>query len=251
MLGGELMRNGGRATAVRLAAEFVIIVAGVLAALAVDQWRESQTERDRESELLQAFLRDLRTDSADYSRFPRSAGVRMRGIEVLRRTFTPEQVWRPRVVEFVESLEPIPAVASDSLVLDALGQVSRLSDLDIAWGAYRDFSEGGAYRLIRNTALRDRIHDYYYRVDGSTELNEVVRRSVFAASDRLADLGLSPWDLDATEIRARLSSPEAGPAHAAMRTLQNRSASQWDDAQNLDDRAADLRAAIRSQLAGL
>lgn len=244
------MKGSVRTSVVRLAAEFVIIVAGVLAALAVDQWRETRNERDLESELLQAFIRDLRTDSADYSRFPRTSGARIRGIEVLRRTFTPERIVRPRVDTLLLPLEAIPPVASDSVVLDALRQVSRLSDLDIAWGAYRDFSDGGAYRLVRNAELRDRIHAYYYAVDASMELNEVVRRSVFAATDRLADLRLSPWDLDAAEVRARLSSPEAGPAHAAMRTLQNFSATQWDDAQSLEERGADLRAAIRSELGG-
>lgn len=47
----------------RLAAEFVVIVTGVLLALAVDEWRESVGERAAEAQYVSRLIDDLTTDS--------------------------------------------------------------------------------------------------------------------------------------------------------------------------------------------
>lgn len=48
--------------AARLAAEFVIIVAGVLVALGVDEWRQSRADAALEDQYLTRIIRDLRDD---------------------------------------------------------------------------------------------------------------------------------------------------------------------------------------------
>lgn len=66
----------------RLAAEFVVIVVGVLTALAVDQIMERRQEHDLERELLLGFVENLRTDSIDYARLPEVANGRAAAAEI-------------------------------------------------------------------------------------------------------------------------------------------------------------------------
>lgn len=62
--------SGGRRTALpmlaRLAGEFLVIVLGVLVALAVDEWRETRAERAREAAYYRALAEDLDRDLEEY-----------------------------------------------------------------------------------------------------------------------------------------------------------------------------------------
>lgn len=62
--------SGGRRTSLpmlaRLAGEFVVIVLGVLVALAVDEWRETRAERAREAAYYRALAEDLERDLEEY-----------------------------------------------------------------------------------------------------------------------------------------------------------------------------------------
>ena len=60
-------RRFGRARS--LAAEFLIIVAGVLVALAVDQRKESVADRALEAHYLQRLSADLASDTASFSEY--------------------------------------------------------------------------------------------------------------------------------------------------------------------------------------
>ena len=82
-----------RAIAVRrVIVEFLIIVTGVLAALAVDQWRDSRVDLEQERRLLQSFVLDLRTDSTDYADLPTRSLGRVRGAEILLRNLAPQSL---------------------------------------------------------------------------------------------------------------------------------------------------------------
>jgi len=52
-----------------LAAEFVIIVLGVLVALSVDNWNQERQDNKTKSHLIESLLSDLREDKEDYNEF--------------------------------------------------------------------------------------------------------------------------------------------------------------------------------------
>ena len=141
-------------TLARLSAEFVVIVTGVLVALAVDQWRESRDDRLQELQLLESFVLDLQLDSADYAVMPSRSLGRVRGAEILLRNLAPQMPRSMRALETVDSAGPYPVPASDEELVDALRQVEIDADLDVAQGAYAYFSAGGGLRLVRNAMLQ-------------------------------------------------------------------------------------------------
>ena len=147
--------------------EFVVIVAGVLAALAVDQWRQSRVDLLLERELLENLAQDLVTDSTDFARLPDRALGRVMGAEVLLRTFRPSASRPPRTQMVIDTLT-LPALpASDEDIVAAFSDLVTSSDLDVATGAYQEFAEAGGQRLMRNRELRRRVHDYRYRLTSS------------------------------------------------------------------------------------
>jgi hypothetical protein len=206
--------------------EFVVIVAGVLAALAVDQWRQSRVDLLLERELLQGLAQDLVTDSTDFARLPTRALGRVVGAEVLLRTFRPS-AYRPARTQMVIDTLTLPDLpASDEEIVAAFSDLVTSSDLDVAVGAYQEFSQGGGQKLVRNRELRRRVHDYRYRLTSSLKYDPVMLDAIMEVQERAHDLALSPGDTDAAQIRARLRGPEADPFFAAVRTLQRRSVTQ-------------------------
>jgi len=236
------------ATIGRLAADFVIIVAGVLAALGVDQWRESRLDRERERQLLQSLILDLRADSADFANLPRRAVPRIQGAEVLLRNLAPGEPRGSRVLEDLESLGPFPHPATDEELVEAFRTLTISSDLDVARGAYRDFSENGGQHLIRNIELRRRIHDYYGAIEANLKHDPLVTQALARVLERSADLGLGKGDADAGRIRSRLRGAATMPFFASARTLQSESMTQVSIAGQLSERGAALRALIQSEL---
>jgi hypothetical protein len=206
--------------------EFIVIVAGVLAALGVDQWRQSRVDLLLERELLQSLAQDLVTDSTDFARLPTRALGRVVGAEVLLRTFRPS-VSRPERTQVVIDTLTLPDLpASDEDIVDAFSDLVTSSDLDVAVGAYQEFAEGGGQRLVRNRELRRLVHDYRYRLTSSLKYDPVMLDAIMEVQERAHDLALSPGDTDAAQIRARLRGSEADPFFAAVRTLQRRSVTQ-------------------------
>lgn len=232
----------------RLAMEFVVIVAGVLAALAVDQWMQSRQDRVLERELLQNLALDLLTDSADYARLPERALGRVTAAETLLLDFRPGAPRSMLARAAVDTLGPFARPVSDSALVRAFGALVTSSDLDVADGAYREFAEGGGQRLVRSRTLRRMIHEYRYNVVANVKYDPRVSAATTEVQRRAHDLGLSPGDSDATLIRERLSTPEAEPFFAAVRTLQHRSAAQNRIGGILLARASTLLEAIRAEL---
>jgi hypothetical protein len=241
-----------------LLAEFVVIVLGVLAALAVDEWRDSRIDRELEVELLNAFVCDLSTDSADFARLPERAEGRVAGAELVLRAFTAGSRPADALSALLDSMEAdgriAPGPLSDGTLEEALTRMSTTSDLDVATGAYRDFTEGGSYRLLTDHDLRTRIHEYYYSVDQNLEYNQIAGDAVSEVTRRGHDLGVAAG-MGGAEIREHLqagASPARDSYFAALHSLQRRSATQRRIAAVvLAGRAEALLAEIRAELARL
>jgi len=244
----DLFRSGRSVS--RIATEFVVIVAGVLAALAVDQWRQSREDLVLERELLQSLAEDLLTDSADYARLPDRALRRAMSAETLLRNFRPGAPRTEGALVAIDTLGPFSDAASDSVIVRSLDDLVTSSDLDVADGAYREFSDGGGQSLMRNRHLRRMIHDYRYSVTSSLKYDSVVHAAILEVHQRAHDLGLSAGDNDPALVRGRLTSPEADQFFAAVRTLQRVSVTQHRNGWLLLREARTLLDAIRRELGG-
>ena len=231
----------------RLAAEFVVIVVGVLTALAVDQVMEERQERVLERGLMLGFIENLHTDSIDYARLPEVANRRVGGAELLLLNLAPESRPDANTAEALAALGPFETPATDESIARAWTALFAPSDLDVARGSYTELSAAGGQRLIRDTALRRRIHNYYYTV----ELMQKWDPWVVGAIDKLADLaieiGLSPLEPSAAEIRSAFEQNRTSLV-PALRYLQSRSQIQASIAVRLGRRASELLDALRGQL---
>lgn len=232
----------------RLAAEFVVIVIGVLTALAVDQVMERRQERELERELLLGFTENLRTDSIDYARLPELANGRAASAELLLRNLAPESRPGVRVAPALAALGPYEVPADDETIASAWRSVDRPSDLDVARGSYIEFSAGGAQRLIRNRSLRRRIHNYYYTVELLQKWDPWVTGAIETLADQTIEMGLSLNEPSAAKIRSTFAR-DNGSLVAALRYMQSRSLVQADIARRLTERASNLLHAIRDELA--
>ena len=231
----------------RLTAEFVVIVIGVLTALAVDQIMEQRRERVLERDLLLGFVENLRTDSIDYSRLPEVANERVRSAELLLRNLAPGSEPGFRAESSIDVMGPYEVPAVDEALVRAWGMILVPSDLDVARGAYTEFAEGGAQRLVRNPALRRAIHDYYYQVELNQKFDPWVASAIDELASRAIDLGLSPWEPDADKIRAGFA--RGGDVLiGALRHLQSQSAIQAGVGVFLAGEAHTLMDALREEI---
>ena len=139
--------------------ELVIVVAGVLIALAVDQWNSDRLERVEEVEIIDGFLSDLREDIEDISL----------GLEIL-----PEK--ETRLLRISSSLETFDHRPNDisRFLEDIVGSTpygwnqarARRTTLDEVLGS-------GKFGLIRDAALRVKISEYYdFDLSVSNRINE-------------------------------------------------------------------------------
>lgn len=130
--------------------EFLLILAGVLTALAVDQWWESQHNRQLERE----YLIRLRSDLMETRE----------SIETTTAHFERLIVHGRAVSRVLEGVDPFP-IDTLGFLASAL-QVSRGGyDPAVARGAYDDLISTGNLRLLRNEALRYRLSTFYGTVD--------------------------------------------------------------------------------------
>lgn len=129
--------------AARLVGEFVVIVVGVLAALAVDEWREVRVERARETAYYRALAVDLERDLAEYDI---ALAMTARSIAAAN-----------QVLSVVRGEEP-------NEVVGPLGQAVRWA----SWVNYPDWSMGtieelissGSVRLIRDRDIKSAMLRY-------------------------------------------------------------------------------------------
>ena len=127
-----------------LVSEFVVIVAGVLAALAVDQWKDAMDARQLESAYIQRLRADLEADTASFAEF--------------ERTFIASKV----------------GVLRDLLFTDGVRRLSERPDLlaDLSYSSFKalppnrpatfdELESTGRLSLLRDLELRGAISAYY------------------------------------------------------------------------------------------
>lgn len=147
-----------RSRVIRMGAEFLVIVVGVLVALAVDEWSSSVQERELEREYLQSLSIDLAEDSAAY------AGALAPNLEealAALRTIVP-------VARGVEAM-PIDTVGFVRLMWESRFSVTQFEERRTT---FEELLATGNLNLIRSAELRASIVSYYEQVRMSTSRSE-------------------------------------------------------------------------------
>lgn len=133
---------------VRAAAEFVVIVVGVLVALWVDNWNQDREEVALESEYLLRLERDVRADSSMYAFLLNPLDEKTKALDLITRVIT--------------STGPLPSDLER--FLQALGKDGN----SFGWGfpllqsvTFEDLTDTGNLRLLRDAEMRDSVIGYY------------------------------------------------------------------------------------------
>jgi len=171
----------------RFIGEFLVIVVGVLVALAADRWNQERSEAITAEEYLVRVGDEIRSDSLELEGwFARSGRARMIG-DSLRAAMSGARRVEPRGGSH---LRAAPAL--------------RLAPI-VAW---EELSNTGALRYIRDADLRRTLSTYYARrVQAEQVLSSVEERSRYPFFDVLYPLGLMDGSVEPDEWDAFLDVP--------------------------------------------
>jgi len=145
----------------RLAAEFAVIVMGVLVALGVDRWVAGIDERDQEL----AYLAELRTD------FVRNHDLAANGARV-------EGEIADLAVILLESLGTAAPRGDPAQILLAAELTGYVYYSSYAEGAWNDLQAAGSTLLLRDAGLRVAISEFYRDLHWGSELDAEIGVSV-------------------------------------------------------------------------
>lgn len=139
--------------------QVVLVVLGVLIALAANDWNSGRLERKDEQKLLCALRQDVARDSARLESDIEVARTRLNTaaefVDLVAQDMHTDTAWEP--------------------VLVAIDRLGRFSPTPFADGTYRDLVAGGRLALIRNQRVHDSLHEYYSAVARQERLNELYR----------------------------------------------------------------------------
>jgi hypothetical protein len=127
--------------------ELLIVVAGVLIALAIDQWNDNRLERQEGDEILQHLLIDLQADLDTINLMNRAVENKQQSLLRLESVFASSQ--RPEnAAQFLEDI---------------------IVGADFGWNqarprntTYQEALSSGKFGLIRSSELRSAIARYYF-----------------------------------------------------------------------------------------
>ena len=176
----------------RFIGEFFVIVLGVLAALAVDSWRDRQQEAALGQAYLGGLLRDLSADSALFA----STG------ENLRR----KQASLDVLLEVSWGSVDIGPDSAGLLLLPSAVLGWRMPGPQVA--AYEELESTGAFRLISDPDLRSQIVLYYE--DWERQLERLDRHrstypnAIYALAPPAVLKGGDPVGREAADLMSRL-----------------------------------------------
>jgi hypothetical protein len=136
----------------RLFLEFIVIMAGVLAALAADEWRQSVSERALAGEYLARLKLDLETDTATWRSIRSSVTDKIRGLD--------------GAMSWIREPDYAPGAVSN--FLSDLTDGTRMAygaQTTVAQTTFDELLSSGRMELVRVIPLRRALMGYYYRVD--------------------------------------------------------------------------------------
>ena len=132
--------------------EFLIIVAGVLVALGVDQWRGSMADRALEARYLQRLGADLASDTASSGEY-----------QIVLET-------KASVLRDLVSSDPLSRLLErENLMADLVYSQFKALQTNRAT-TFQELQSTGNMKLIQDLGLRGRITEYYMNFDHMSEI---------------------------------------------------------------------------------
>jgi len=124
----------------RLIAEFLVIVVGVLLALAADRWNQARLDRTSEAGYLSRFAEEIRDDSGRAADYLEGRPAILAALDTL--------------IAFVDGAAPPPSLAATAL---DVAQEIRLSPL-VAWN---EIQATRSLEVISDPSVREALTAYY------------------------------------------------------------------------------------------
>jgi hypothetical protein len=148
------------------AAEFLVVVAGILAALALNAWWQGRQDASRAQSYLALISRDLRQMDSDLTELRAFEGAQVRdGLRAYRVVSAPGRT--PAQEREVSRIVSLLLSRRTMVAVDA---------------AYEDLTSTGNLRLIDDHALRDRIVSFYERAERELTIHN--RNNAFFVDDQ-------------------------------------------------------------------
>jgi len=147
-------------------AEFLIIVIGVLVALAVDRWNQSRDERVEESEYLERLYEDVQADTATLSSILAGLKEKQESLELLADLPVDSPLAAPDTADFLAALA---TGTNYGWIIPPLRTVT-----------FEDLTSTGNLGLIRDATVRASVIEYYQ--NALHRANRIERRSTAYAT---------------------------------------------------------------------
>ena len=211
---------------VRWLGEFIVIVLGVLVALAVDDWRDYRSDRVLEQHLIGRLAADLRADEADLEL---SRTLVARRLWVLRewlakldgsddgRLAPPDSLVNP---ERARALLEAQGRGTFSRAWDPLGRpllsFTTFPEFDLSDDSYQEMLASGALQTIEDEELRSAILAYYRTAEDIGGNERRVGQYQGRLETALSSLGVAVIDsLTLSQLASRVA--PGSPVHAELR----------------------------------
>lgn len=158
----------------RLAAEFVVIVVGVLMALAVDAARDARSDRLREATYLRQLQADLSVTADD-----------------LAEAIAVDRHARDGADRAITALNASPLPPSDSLAIWLAAATNSSAAFYPTMGTVTALVESGELRLIRDEDIRRTVLRYHSAVESALRIVDGVDPHMWRTLERLG--GMVSW----------------------------------------------------------
>lgn len=219
-----------RVSTVRGFAELMIIVIGVLIALAVDEWRDNiQLEKQR-VHILSALLVDLEEDRKDYEDFNTTSRRRWQAAQFLLSYSTTEGL---KSGGWSES----PGEAVFRLAYSARVQTTR--------SGFTEMISAGARMAVHDDELRSQILKYYSLATDRAAVNQFITPETERFHGALESIGVSASDRERIDVQSVMANPTVS---ALVRTLGETAQFAMRYIEDLVEANDQLRASIRKTL---
>lgn len=194
----------------RLGAEAVVIIVSVLAALALDDWRDARADRELEHHLIVSLKEDLAADLEELDSVLKSARaveqasdfLLGKSDEYVADEFGSQGLGLSRLIE--QSPDAIEATPRQAAVMTLAGGI----DFDLSDITFQEMMSTGSLRVIRNNALRRQIARYYWFVRSFNIANATAEAYRFDLLKALLRNGVAPGSADAEQLTDAIDDQE-------------------------------------------
>ena len=180
------------------AGEFIVIVLGVLAALAIESWSEDRNDRVLEGNYLSRLQVDLERDLQQIGQARWASFAQARATTTL--LFAIDDPLAGEIPGFTESIKsidftvPATEVISDTTMGGLVWMAKRIRSFSPSRGTYDELLATGRLLVIDDEQLRSGVINYYSLTEGSGELGEWISEPTTRLEEVLRPTGFNAFD---------------------------------------------------------